>query len=199
MKYTPKNIAFNGVLYMTFIYTVIYFLKKEVQDLFGPTLDTDDPFESTPPFGDGCGKYIHPFKPHKNMTNTEIYENISNLASSNENLPKWRRSVVLAIFISVFLIIIFHKKMVSFSRFLTYFLVCFVFINFSFSYYHYHYEKHAIDHIKGNVEILKSRDPKGNKEEKELENKGKNNEHPREKRKQKKDPFTKYRGFLDTI
>jgi len=176
-------------------------MKKEVQDLFGPTKHINDKeglFGNK--FGDGCGKYVYPFKPDNNQTNYEIYENISSLASSSENLPKWRRSVVLSIFISVFLIIIFHKKMVSFSRFIVYFLVCFVFINFSFSYYHYHYEKQAIDHIKGNVEILKSRDIKEKEENKEI--KEENNKplfRGEKQRKQKNDPFEKYRGFLDTI
>lgn len=155
MKYTPGNIAFNGILYIIFVLAFIYFIGKEKEDLFSS--------KGIDKFGDGYGKYMYKYKPDKNIQyikKTEIYNNILNLAKSNENVPKWRRSMIISIFISVFLIIILCKKMVSFSRFMIFFLVCFIFINFSFNYYHYHYEKFGIDYIKENLIKLREFDRK---------------------------------------
>lgn len=152
MKYTPGSIAFNGVLYAVFIWALIYFIGKEKEDLFISKENGKDKF------GDGYGKYIYKYKPKKNiqyMKKTQIYNNILNLAKSNENIPKWRRSVIISVFISTFLIIILYKKMVSFSKFMIFFLISFIFINFSFNYYYYHYEKFGIDYIKENLIQLK--------------------------------------------
>jgi hypothetical protein len=155
MKYTPGSIVFNGILYAVFIWALIYFLGKEKEDLFSS--------KGINNFGDGYGKYMYKYKPKKNiryMKENQIYNNILNLAKSNENIPKWRRSVIISVFISVFLVIILYKKMVSFSRFMIFFLVCFIFINFSFNYYYYHYEKFGIDYIKENLIKLREFDRK---------------------------------------
>lgn len=140
-------------LYVALAAFVAYEIKEEARDLYS-SQDKDHP-ESTA-FGDGCGKFVHWNKVEPKDTFGKIIQKTRALNSNQLELPVWRRSLAVAFIITAVILIVVHKELLPFPKFLLYFIIIFFMFYYSFNYYSYHYSKPLCD--VQNENLLRLRD-----------------------------------------
>lgn len=145
-----KNNLYSVALYIIFFVFVYVFAKKETEDLFSNKGDSPETC-----YGDGCGRYLYENKYKKGDTISDIKVKIYNLSAYEEQLPKWRRALILSTLIAFVISVVVHKRVINFPLFFLYALICFLIINFSFNFYSFHYDRFAIDYISEHLEKLK--------------------------------------------
>lgn len=142
----------NYILYSGFLYLLYIAFTKEVDDIFSDGINKNT---ISTQFGDGYGKFIYPNRYCDKDSNTEKIKKLTDLIEYDENLPKWRRCLLIATLITIILSIIMHRKLLPFPDFFKYILIIFFITYFSFNYYSYHYNKYAIDNIKIYIDKFK--------------------------------------------
>jgi len=139
------------ILYITLSLFVAYEIKEESNDLFS-SKDKDHP--KSEHFGDGCGKFVHWNKYTVGDTFENIHLKTQKLNNTELELPVWRRSILVAFIITIVIMIVIHKKVLSFPKFSLYFLILFFMFYYSFNYYHYHFFKPLINVKNNNLEKM---------------------------------------------
>lgn len=141
-------------LYTALTAFVGYEIKEESKDLFS-SKDKDHP--DSKEFGDGCGKFIHWNKYEEGDNFEKLCLKTQTLNSNQFNLPVWRRSLMVAFIISIIIMIIVHKKLLSFPKFSLYFIILFFMFYYSFNYYSYHYTRPLLEVQNDNLEKMKNK------------------------------------------
>lgn len=156
MLETVKSNLYSVILYIIFFVFVYVFSVKECEDLFSNK--TKDREESC--YGDGYGRYLYDNRYRKGDTLDDIKIKIYNLSSTNEQLPKWRRSLILSTLIAFVISVVVHKRVLDFSSFFLYAIIAFLIINFSFNFYSFHYDRFSVDYVSEHLEKLNTKKSK---------------------------------------
>lgn len=136
----------NYALYIIYLILIYVLLTKETEDLYYS--------KESSKHGDGYGKFTYPYKYNKGDTKKDILKKIEALSKHDKDLPKWRRSLLVATIIMIIISIVVYRKLISFPKFFLYILVIFCIMYFSFNYYDYHHTNHALKYTRKNLEKL---------------------------------------------
>ena len=167
-----KSNIYGLILYIIFFIFVYAFSVKECEDLFSNK--TKNREETC--YGDGCGRYLYDNRYKQGDSLDDIKVKLYNLSCTNEQLPKWRRALILSTLISFVISVVVYKRVVDFPTFFLYGIISFMIINFSFNFYSFHYDRFAVDYVSEHLEKLNTGNKKRNTIFKKTGNKFKKDE-----------------------
>lgn len=141
----------HWICYALFGAWVLFEINEESRDIF---TNRNKEHPDADGFGDGFGQFIYWNKYQPGDTLNTLMEKSERLSNRQQYLPTWRRSLILALLLTVLLTIVVHKQMMPFPLFFLYIVIIFCVYYYSFNYYHYHYEKHGSANLDYNLKIL---------------------------------------------
>jgi uncharacterized membrane protein len=106
--------------------------------------------------GDNKGKYYIQGQPKNTDNVNELLNKIKISANATLNTVKWRRSLLLAVVIAIFISMIILEKFPSGKQLFLMVFLTFIIIYFSFSYYEYHYEKYPVNNIHKSINYIRN-------------------------------------------
>jgi hypothetical protein len=138
------------------VFIVLLAYKAEKLDLFCPK----DVKKHCNLCGDGKGKYYVDGKANKDDTVPQLLNKIKISAEFDINTVKWRRCMLIAFIIVVFItciLIPLYTKLSKTTLFALMMFIVFIVLYLSFSYYQYHYNRYPVHNIKEALHILKDK------------------------------------------
>lgn len=107
--------------------------------------------------GDNKGKYYEKGQPKNSDNINELLNKIKISTNCEASTVKWRRSLLLAMIISLLISLIILQRFPSGKEMFLMVFITFIIIYFSFSYYEYHYNKYPMININKSVNYIRNK------------------------------------------